>query len=88
MSVPNKKVHVELLTEEDLKKVAWTNSGGSPDTLSLSDSRGLPMHWDQLDKRSRNGWVIEGDKNDPSSLRARHWCESLLCFEIALLMEP
>jgi hypothetical protein len=94
MGVPRQKECVAPLTEEDRKIAAWDNACRTSDEHRRRDHRGLTIDWDQFGKHSRYGWLIEyiqpleqgGD--EPSNLRARHWCDSLECFETALLMDP
>ena len=90
-----KKEHAALLTEDQRKLAAWENARSASNDYERSDHRGLPMHWDPFERRSRYGWVSEyitplqdGGKDEPTNLRARHWCESLECYDAALLMDP
>jgi len=83
------------LTEEQRKLAAWGNASSTSNDYERSDYRGLPMHWDQFEKRSRYGWIIEyirpladGGKDEPNNLRARQRCESRECYEAALIIDP
>jgi hypothetical protein len=92
MSV-TKKEQVGPFTEDQRKLAAWGNARKTSNDYERHDHRGLPMHWDQFEKRSLYGWLIEyitplegGGRDEPSNVRARHWCESRECFEAALQM--
>jgi hypothetical protein len=81
------------MTEEERKMAAWKNTGGKPGDCRLNDYRGVPIDWDQFDKQSQYGWVIGyviplemGGTDEPSNLRAQHWCDSLRTYETALMM--
>ena len=92
MNALEQKEYTLPLSEEDRRKLAgWKNAGGLTNELRLLDRRGLPIDWDQYEKRSQYGWVIEyilpleeGGKDEYSNLRARHWCQSLEQYEAGL----